>query len=108
MPRCLQSLPGLRSTTAAGCDGTARVSACLIAMTLCERCGSIRIVRVRLDPADGLVAILTGRGPGLCRRGGWRGRRRGGERDRQERRACCGGGGEAEQGAGAGGGGRTA
>ena len=80
MPQCLQSLPGLRSTTAAACESKGRFSACLV-MTLCERCGSIRIVRVRLEPADRLVAVFTGRRPFLCRRCGWRGRRNWSDKD---------------------------
>jgi hypothetical protein len=44
-------------------------------MALCEQCGSIRIVRARLEPYDRFVAIFTGRRPFLCRRCGWRRRR---------------------------------
>jgi len=65
-------------------------------MTLCERCGSIRIVRVRLDPADRLVAIFTGRRPFLCRRCGWRGRRNWSDNDLQNLLDYSVGGGETD------------
>ena len=44
-------------------------------MTLCEQCGSIRIVRAPSTPLDRVLAVLTGKRPFLCRRCGWRGRR---------------------------------
>jgi len=44
-------------------------------MALCERCGSIQIVRARSRLADRAVALLTAKRPFVCRRCGWRGRR---------------------------------
>jgi hypothetical protein len=44
-------------------------------MALCERCGSISIVRLRPGRTDLAISILTGRQPFLCRRCGWRARR---------------------------------
>lgn len=45
-------------------------------MALCERCGSISIVRAQPQPLDKLVRLFTVNRPFLCRRCGWRGRRR--------------------------------
>ena len=45
------------------------------ALALCERCGSIQIVRARSRLADRVIALLTVRRPFVCRRCGWRGRR---------------------------------
>jgi hypothetical protein len=50
-------------------------------MALCEQCGSIRIVRAQPTSADRLVTILTGNSPFLCRRCGWRGRRKWTDKD---------------------------
>ena len=44
-------------------------------MALCERCGSISIVRLHAGWTDLAISILTGRKPFLCRRCGWRARR---------------------------------
>jgi hypothetical protein len=44
-------------------------------MALCERCGSISIVRLRPGPTDLAISILTGRKRFRCRRCGWRARR---------------------------------
>jgi hypothetical protein len=44
-------------------------------MALCERCGSISIVRLHPGWTDLAISILTGRKPFLCRRCGWRARR---------------------------------
>ena len=44
-------------------------------MALCERCGSIQIVRARSRLADRAVALLTARRPFVCGRCGWKGRR---------------------------------
>lgn len=42
---------------------------------LCERCGSISVVRGKPESADRLVAFFTAKRPFVCRRCGWRGRR---------------------------------
>ena len=42
---------------------------------VCERCGSIRIVRRRSSPIDRIVTLFTGRRPYYCKRCAWRGRR---------------------------------
>lgn len=52
---------------------------------LCERCGSIDIVRARTRPLDKLVRLFTGKNVFTCRRCGWRGRRGWSEEERVER-----------------------
>lgn len=44
-------------------------------MALCERCGSINVVKVEPSPLDRLIALVTKKRPFLCRRCRWRGRR---------------------------------
>ena len=44
-------------------------------MALCERCGSIQIVRVKPEPLERLWALASAKRPFVCRRCGWRGRR---------------------------------
>src|SRR5688572_26510736 len=44
-------------------------------MSICERCGSIRVVRSRSSMLDRTIAFFTRRRPFLCTRCGWRGRR---------------------------------
>jgi hypothetical protein len=43
---------------------------------VCERCGSIRVERLRSSPLDKIIALLTRRYPVVCRRCGWRAWRR--------------------------------
>jgi len=45
-------------------------------MVLCEQCGSISISKAQPAALDTLVAIFTSRRPFICRRCGWRARRR--------------------------------
>jgi hypothetical protein len=45
-------------------------------MILCEQCGSIRVSKAQPAAMDTLVAIFTARRPFICRRCGWRARRR--------------------------------
>lgn len=56
----------------------------LVAIMLCERCGSIDIVRARSRGLDKIIALLTIRRPFLCRRCGWRARRPWLEEDRPD------------------------
>jgi len=63
-------------------------------MVLCEQCGSIQIVRARLGLVDRLVAFLTWKRPFICRRCGWRGRRRWSDEELKERPAYGAGGAE--------------
>src|SRR5687768_833441 len=44
-------------------------------MGLCERCGSIQIVRTRAGFTDKVIALVSSQRPFLCRRCGWRARR---------------------------------
>ena len=43
---------------------------------MCEQCGSISIVQAQPRAGDTIVAFFTGKRPFLCRRCGWRARRR--------------------------------
>jgi hypothetical protein len=52
---------------------------------VCERCGSIDIVRARSQGLDKFIAVFTIRRPFLCRRCGWRARRPWLEEDRVDR-----------------------
>lgn len=52
---------------------------------LCERCGSIDIVRARSRGLDKFIAFFTVRRPFLCRRCSWRARRPWVEDDRIDR-----------------------
>ena len=45
-------------------------------MALCENCGSIQVVRTKSTAIDRAVRLLSGRKPFVCRRCGWRARRR--------------------------------
>jgi hypothetical protein len=45
-------------------------------MTVCDSCGSTSIGKATERPTDKVIALLTGRRLFLCRRCGWRGRRR--------------------------------
>jgi predicted RNA-binding Zn-ribbon protein involved in translation (DUF1610 family) len=42
---------------------------------LCDKCGSVEVVRSRSRVIDKVVRFFTGRKPFVCRRCGWRGRR---------------------------------
>lgn len=44
-------------------------------MTVCERCGSVRVFQDNLGLLDQVLALLGNRRPFTCRRCGWRGRR---------------------------------
>ena len=44
-------------------------------MALCERCGSLQVVRARAKLADKVLAFFTAKRLFVCRRCGWRGRR---------------------------------
>ena len=52
---------------------------------LCDRCGSIDIVRARARVLDKVIRLFTGKKPFVCRRCGWRARRAWSEADRQDR-----------------------
>ena len=42
---------------------------------MCERCGSIHVVRARSSVLDEAISLVTWRKPFVCRRCGWRARR---------------------------------
>lgn len=44
-------------------------------MALCERCGSIHVVRATSSVLDKAISLVTWRKPFVCRRCGWRARR---------------------------------
>lgn len=50
-------------------------------MVLCERCGSISIVKATPVPLERWAALFSSSRPFLCRRCGWRGRRDWSDRD---------------------------
>ena len=55
-------------------------------MVICERCGSIQIVRAHTTVMERSYALLTGRRPFLCRRCGFRMRRNWSDADLQRSR----------------------
>lgn len=54
-------------------------------MAICEKCGSINIVRARSGVMAKAIALCTGRKPFLCRRCGWRGQRSWNDQDLGDR-----------------------
>ncbi len=52
---------------------------------LCDRCGSIDVVRARTRLMDKVIRLFTGKNAFACRRCGWRGRKSWGEDERVER-----------------------
>ncbi len=53
---------------------------------LCDRCGSIDVVRARARVMDKVIGLFTGKNVFACRRCGWRGRKSWSEDERVERR----------------------